>query len=63
MKIINNEIIEVIADEGKILTNGEIYAHHLWLSIFDSPSNWQEISEEEVPLNELFGENNQDFIE
>lgn len=49
MKIINNE---VIADEGKILTNGETYAHHLWLSIYDSPSNWQEINEEEAPQNE-----------
>lgn len=49
MKIINNEII---ADEGKILTNGETYAHHLWLGIYDSPSNWQEINEEEAPQNE-----------
>ena len=52
MKIINDKIIEVIADEGKILTDGEIYAHHLWLGIGDSPSNWQEIPEEEAPLNE-----------
>lgn len=52
MKILNNDIIEIIADEGKILTNGEIYAHHLWLSIYDSPSNWFEINEEEAPRNE-----------
>lgn len=52
MKIIQNEIIEVIADDGMILTNGETYAHHLWLSILDSPSNWQEIPEEEVPISE-----------
>jgi len=59
MKILNNEIIEVIADEGMILTNRETYAHHLWLGIEDSPANWQEIPEEEAPLNEqLFIESN-----
>lgn len=52
MQIIQDKIIEIIADEGMILTNGEIYTHHLWLGIADSPSNWQEIPEGEVPLNE-----------
>ena len=52
MQIIQGEIIEIIADEGMALTNGETYAHHLWLGIEDSPSNWQEIPEEEVPLSE-----------
>lgn len=50
MKIFNNDgITEIVADEGKALTNGEVYAHHIWLGIIDSPSNWHEISEEEVP--------------
>lgn len=52
MQIIKNDIIEIIADEGMILTNSETYAHHIWLGINDSPSNWQEIPEQEVPLNE-----------
>lgn len=52
MQIINNQIIEIIADEGMILTDGESYGHHLWLGINDSPDNWQEIPEEEVPLSE-----------
>lgn len=52
MKIIEGEIVEVIADEGMALTNGETYAHHVWLGIYDSPSNWHEIPEEEVPIDE-----------
>ena len=49
MQIINGDIIEVIADEGMILVNKEdpeVTAHHLWLGIHDSPSNWEEIPEE-----------------
>lgn len=53
MQIINGPIIEVIADEGKVLTNDDInYATHLYLSINDSPSNWREIPIEEVPPDE-----------
>ena len=53
MQVINDEIIEVIADEGKVLTNDDInYATHLYLSINDSPSNWREVPIEEVPQNE-----------
>ena len=49
MKIIEGEIIEVIADEGMYLTNDNInYATHLYLSINDSPSNWWEVPIEEV---------------
>lgn len=55
MKILNNEIIEVIADEGMVLTNDNInYATHLYLSINDSPSNWREVPIEEVPNEQLF---------
>jgi len=49
MKILYNEITEIIAGEGMILTNGDAYAHHVWLGIYDSPSNWHEIPEEEAP--------------
>ena len=49
MKIIEGEIIEVIADEGMYLTNDNVnYATHLYLSINDSPSNWWEVPIEEV---------------
>ena len=50
MQIIQGQIIEIIADENMVLTNDYInYATHLYLSINDSPSNWQEIPIEEVP--------------
>lgn len=46
----------LIADEGKILTNGEIFATSVYLGIYDSPSNWQEV---EVPPDEQLSiENN-----
>jgi hypothetical protein len=37
------------ADEGKWLTNGQTYSQQVWLGINDSPSNWREIDESEVP--------------
>lgn len=55
MQIIQGDIIEVIADEGMILVNKEdtsVTAHHLWLGKNDSPSNWDEIPEEEVTEDE-----------
>ena len=52
---------ELIADEGKILTNGEIYASIVYLGIYDSPSNWHEIPIKEVPQDGEFTENNISF--
>lgn len=53
MTIINGPIIELIADEDKVLTNDDInYATHVYLSINDSPSNWYEVQIEEASLNE-----------
>lgn len=50
MTIIYNQIIEIIADEGKVLTNDDInYSTHLYLGKDDSPSNWREV---EVPPDE-----------
>ncbi len=37
------------ADEGKVLTNGETYSKQVWLGVNDSPSNWQEVDEDQVP--------------
>ena len=48
--IINDN--ELIAEEGKILTNGEIYAHQVILGIYDSIENWHEILEEEQPIED-----------
>ena len=50
MKIINNFITEVIADEGMMLTNDDInYTSHIYLGKDDRPSNWHEVPLEEVP--------------
>ena len=37
------------AEEGKWLTNGETYSKQVWLGVNDSPSNWQEVEEGDVP--------------
>lgn len=37
------------ADEGKWLTNGQTYSQQVWLGINDSPNNWHEVHESEVP--------------
>lgn len=58
MQILNNKIIELIADDGNLLTNDNInYCTHVYLSINDSPFNWHEVSIEEVQNGE-FAENN-----
>ena len=52
MQIFYENPIHIIADENKILTNGETYSTEIWLGKFDSPSNWHEIPIEEVPQDE-----------
>lgn len=39
--------IKMVATEGMILTNGEIYGKEVFLGTGDSPDNWWEISERE----------------
>ena len=43
------QIIVLESDEGKTLTNGEVYSKKVYLGIHDSPENWWEIPDEEVP--------------
>lgn len=38
----------LIATEGMVLTNGEVYVTELWLGDGDSPDNWREITQEEA---------------
>lgn len=38
----------LIAAEGMLLTNGEVYAVEVWLGDGDSTYNWQEITQEEA---------------
>lgn len=36
-------------DEGNWLTNGEVYSLQVWLGINDSPDNWHDILDKDVP--------------
>lgn len=56
MRIDPIEIIVLRADEGKVLTNGETYSNEVYLGIHDSPENWHEIAEEDIPEEEINNE-------
>lgn len=50
MKIIQDLMTILEADEGHMITDGQgNYGRVIYLGKYDSPSNWYEISEEEVP--------------
>ena len=42
----------IIADEGKVLTNGEVYTTVVYLGKDEDIANWQEIDISEVPETE-----------
>lgn len=53
MKIIQDLMTILQADEGHYITDGQgNYGRIIYLGIYDSPSNWYEVSEEEVPQDE-----------
>ncbi len=39
----------LIADEGKVYTNGTVYGKTIDLGVSDSSDNWYQISENEIP--------------
>jgi hypothetical protein len=39
--------IKLTANDGYILTNGEVYGKEIYLGVNDSPDNWHEITDEE----------------
>jgi hypothetical protein len=39
----------LIAAEGMVYTNGEVYGKEIWLGINDAPENWREVPESEMP--------------
>lgn len=41
------ELNRIVAKEGLILTNGEVFGKSIYLGINDSKENWWEITEEE----------------
>ena len=47
MEIQTIEVRKLIASEGMVLTNGEVYGKEIYLGCNDRPENWSEISDEE----------------
>ena len=45
------EIKVLTASEGMVLTNGETYSTQVYLGIHDSPDNWYEIPETDIPTD------------
>lgn len=51
MMISKNRPIQIVADKGKVLTNGEAYSTeggYITLGVNDTPNNWHEITAEEA---------------
>lgn len=51
MTISKNRPIQIVADKGKVLTNGEAYSSvggYIQLGVNDKPENWHEITVEEA---------------
>ena len=51
MMISKNRPIQIVADKGMVLTNGEAYSTdggYITLGVNDSPNNWREITAEEA---------------
>ena len=49
MKTTPIQIISIEPEEGYTLTNGESYSKKVYLGVNDSPENWHEIPDSEVP--------------
>ena len=47
MEITTIELRKLTANDGYVLTNGEVYGKEIYLGCNDSPDNWHEITEEE----------------
>ena len=47
------EIRELIASEGKVLTDGTTYAHNVYLAPSASVEDWWEIDEADVPTEKI----------
>ena len=53
----------LIADEGKMLTNGEVYTSVVYLGKDENIDNWHEINADEVPTEtEIETENEEELI-
>lgn len=52
MTINTYTLTELVADEGKILTNGTEYAEVIYLGDNDKVENWQEVDKSQMPQDE-----------
>ena len=52
VKVLNSNPRKLIADEGKMLTDGGTYSPVVYLGKNENPDNWQEMDESEVAENE-----------
>lgn len=50
------QIIVLEPEDGYVLTNGETYSTRVYLGVNDSPENWHEIPESEVPEENTLSE-------
>lgn len=41
------KITKLTATDGHVLTNGEVYGKEIYLGKYDSPENWNEITDAE----------------
>ena len=57
MKITTIELRKLTASVGMTLTNGETYGKEIYLGKSDSPGNWYEIPDSEVPIEAPTKEN------
>lgn len=44
--------VQLTSDEGKVLTNGDIYSGSVVIGTHDAVGNWREIPEEDVPVED-----------
>ena len=62
MEIQTIELRRLVASEGMVLTNGEVYGKEIYLGCNDKPENWSEISDEEYEQVNLSLGNSQSEI-
>lgn len=43
------QLIVLEPDDGMVLTNGETYSYKVYLGVNDSPDNWHEVPETDIP--------------
>ena len=42
------KITRIVANDGMVLTNGNVFSKEIYLGKYDKPENWREITEEDA---------------